>query len=162
MLARLELPRGGAEENAFWVGVTLNPEHSAQLRRIGEWSSWSRVKTDDLGDGATKSCGGRAQMDNASDSITPWMNSGDACDGPLGWRRKLVANEHEFAHSDWWLRLSALPAGLKRCQVLVVPPGPEILRQLADQEPALSCWDVVVDGISFRNYKCMRSLYEKM
>ena len=134
-MARLSLTHvcvAGVEECSRRLRYRLNPEHSAHLRQIGEWSLFSRVNTNDLDDGATESCGGRTQIDHASDSIAPWMNSGDACDGPLGWRRKLVANEHEFAHSDWSLRLSLLPVGFKRRQVLVGPPGTEMLCQLID------------------------------
>ena len=104
--------------------VTLNPEHSAHFRQTDEWSLFSRVKTYDLGDGVAKSCGGRAQINHASDSITPWMNSGDACDGPFGFMRDSSG-----------------------------PPGPEMLCQLADQEPAFSWWNIGVGGIFFRNYK---------
>ena len=96
VLARLELPRADAEENAFGAGVTLNPEHSAHFRRIGEWSSWSRVKTDDLGDGATKNCGGRAQIDHASVAIPSWMDGNDMSQRPLGWRSELTPYEHKI------------------------------------------------------------------
>ena len=83
VLARLELPRAGAvrctagaEENAFWVGVTLNPEHSAHLRRIVERTSLSRVKTYDLGDGASKNCGSRAQIERRTSTSSPTVTGG--------------------------------------------------------------------------------------
>ena len=100
------------------LGYRLNPERSAHLRQTGEWSLFSRVKTYDLGDAATKSCGGRAQIVHASDYITPWMNSGDACDGPLGWRRKLASNEHQITHVDWRMLLSPFLAGLQRSKIV--------------------------------------------
>ena len=108
----------GVGECSRRLRYRLNPEHSAHLCQTGEWSLFSRVKTYDLGDGATKSCGGRTLIDHASDSITPWMNSGDACDGPLGWRRKLVSNEHQITHVDWRILLSPFLSGLQRSKIV--------------------------------------------
>ena len=117
VLTRLELSRAGAEENAFWIGVTLNPEHCAHLRRIGEWSSWSRVKTDDLGDGATKNCGGRAQIDHASDTIPPWMDGDDTGQRPLGWRSELTPYEHKIVQRQRNLLLPPLLTELKSSEI---------------------------------------------
>ena len=42
----------------------------AQLRQIGGRTLIGRSETYDLGDGATESCGGRAQIYHAGDVIT--------------------------------------------------------------------------------------------
>ena len=109
-----------------------NLEHSAHLRQNGERSWLLGKESNNLGDGSAKNCGGRAQIDHASDSITPWMDGGDSGEGSLGWRRELAANEHYFAHGYWRRWLCPLPARLQSRQVLRRPPLPELLGQLAD------------------------------
>ena len=91
-LVRLEDSLGGETLSASGV-CTPNSQHSVHLRRIGKWTSFCRVEAYHLGDGATKGGVGRAQIDHASDTIIPWMDSGDTSKEPLGWRSELTSNE---------------------------------------------------------------------
>ena len=125
----------------------LNSQHSAHLRRIGKQTTFSRVETYDLSDEAAKSSGGRAQIDHASETITPGMDGGDTSEELLGWRRELTLNEHEITHGDWRMLLSPFLAGLQRSQIVRRPSSPEVLSQLTDQKPALSWWNLALASL---------------